>query len=226
LGLLASAGVAALLLQAVSDARGADDGSRVTAASPPPKATPAARPLKATNATQTGTAGAQAGSASRFRAASADPLIEALTRELLNQGGSPPLALTEPEARCVAFGMLARLGPDVLVAIGAKAQPGAPIDISLMTRPEQEQLAAALVDCMDVRLLLADHLGAAGLSPGDVSCVAEQVTRDGSLAAVLRHSVLGDLDAKAAEQALAGPMAEALHRCQPGTELIRPGRAG
>jgi hypothetical protein len=224
LGLIACAGAVVVLVEAALGSQRSPERDTADATSPFPGSTPAARPLRSTSAERPEDAADSATPTTiSFRVPSSDPLVEGLTQDLVSSQSSSPVALTEPEARCVAYGMLARVGADVLADLGRRAPDGT-IDIAALSPTQQDQFASAAVDCVDVRLMLAPQLGAAGLSPGDISCVADQLIQDGTLARMLRQSVVTGLDTAAAELALTTPMANALQRCQPGNEPSRTGR--
>lgn len=224
LGIIACLGAVAALVEAALGSQGSPERDPADTSSSVPDSAPAARSLRSTSAERPADdTDSPTSTTITFRVRSSDPLVEGLTQDLVSRESGSPLALTEPEARCVAYGMLARVGADVLADLARRA-PGGTIDVAALTPTQQDVFASAVVDCADMRLMLAPRLGAAGLSPGDISCVADQLTQDGTLAKMLRQSVITGVDTAAAELALTTPMANALQRCQPGNEPSRTGR--
>jgi hypothetical protein len=145
---------------------------------------------------------------------SADPNIEGLTRELMaSQAGG--VAMSETQARCVAAGMLTKLGLDPLARLGAQAgASGGQLDLNTLSAPEREGFADALIGCIDLNQLMVDQLGPAlGLPQASLGCVAQRLAEDGTLTKVLRQVVVSGADPSGADAALTSPMLTALDNC-------------
>ena len=159
--------------------------------------------------------------ASPFAAPSPDPNVEGLTQELLaSQAGGVPLSPTQ--ARCVASGMLTKLGMDPLVRLGAQAPAGAPgqVDLNALNPGERQAFADALIGCIDLNQLIVDELGPAlGLPQDSLGCVAKRLADDGTLTNVLRQVVIGGTDPAGADAALTSPMLAALDNCLTADQL-------
>ena len=158
---------------------------------------------------------------SPFAAPSPDPNVEGLTQELLaSQAGGVPLSPTQ--ARCVASGMLTKLGMDPLVRLGAQAPAGAPgqVDLNALNPGERQAFADALIGCIDLNQLIVDELGPAlGLPQDSLGCVAKRLADDGTLTNVLRQVVIGGTDPAGADAALTSPMLAALDNCLTADQL-------
>jgi hypothetical protein len=157
---------------------------------------------------------------SPFAAPSTDPNVEGLTQELLASQTGVPLSPTQ--ARCVASGMLTKLGMDPLVRLGAQAPTGAPgqVDLNALNPGERQAFADALIGCIDLNQLIVDELGPAlGLPQDSLGCVAERLADDGTLTNVLRQVVVGGTDSAGADAALTSPMLAALDNCLSADEL-------
>jgi hypothetical protein len=150
---------------------------------------------------------------SPFAQPSSDPNIEGFTRELLATptGG---VALSEAQARCVASGMVTRLGLETMARIGS--QPGAvsgQLDFNALSPSERETFADALIGCIDLNELLAQQLGPSlGLPPSAIGCVTARLAADGTLADMLRQAVVNGADPARADS-LTSPMMAALGLC-------------
>ena len=144
---------------------------------------------------------------SPFAVPSPDPNVEGLTQELLgSQAGGVPLSPVQ--ARCVASGMLTKLGMDPLVRLGAQtsAAPGqvdGQVDLAALNPQERQAFADALIGCIDLNQLFIEELGPSlGLPEESLGCVAKRLADDGTLTNVLRQVVIGGTDPAGADAAL------------------------
>jgi hypothetical protein len=160
---------------------------------------------------------------SPFDVPSPDPLVEALTQELVKASTSGTLALSAGQARCVSSGMLTRLGPDVLARLGSAG--AASLDVAALDPAQRQAFADAVVGCLDLRQVLVDQVGVTlGLSAADKSCLADRVADDGTLIDVVRRAVVDGTDPAGSEQTLTAPMYKALTACLSPEQLARLGK--
>jgi hypothetical protein len=207
--------VLGLLMLLAACSGGGDDQSSASSSS-----LPLAKEFQADPSATTATTQPTTTTASPFAAPSPDPNVEGLTQELLaSPAGGVPLNPTQ--ARCVASGMLTKLGMDPLVRLGAQASAGADqVDLNALNPAERQAFADALIGCIDLNELIVDQLGPSlGLPPESLGCVAKRLADDGTLANVLRQVVVGGTDSNGADAALTTPMLAALDNCLSADQL-------
>jgi hypothetical protein len=193
------------------------------AGSPSSSSSPLAKEFEADPSTTVSTTTTQptTTTTSPFAVPSPDPNVEGLTQELLaSPAGGVPLSPTQ--ARCVASGMLTKLGMDPLVRLGAQTTAAASgqVDLNALSPQERQAFADALIGCIDLNQLIVDELGPSlGLPQESLGCVAQRLADDGTLTNVLRQVVVGGTDPAGADAALTSPMLAALDNCLTAEQL-------
>src|SRR4051794_24355476 len=118
--------------------------------SPSSSSSPLAKEFRAdpTSTSSTTTTQPTTTTTSPFAVPSPDPNVEGLTQELLGSpaGGVP---LSPVQARCVASGMLTKLGMDPLVRLGAQTSATTgQVDLAALNPQERQAFADALIGCI------------------------------------------------------------------------------
>lgn len=108
----------------------------------------------------------------------AEALAALVADQLLTEAAADPneLQLTPQQARCIADGLVADLGPDRLAALGFDPDTGSlPRQelASLLTADEREMVASHLETCVDLVSAVTAMLTAAGLDNAQAACIAD-----------------------------------------------------
>jgi hypothetical protein len=127
--------------------------------------------------------------------------VDAIVLAMLADGGDSPFG--EPEARCLAEGLVREMGLERLASLG-------------ITAASVELFVDLTLGCIDFRALLAEQFG--GLSPDSASCLADGIS-DGFIRAATLAGITGDEFAMEDNPELVGELFTLMAECLTPEEL-------
>jgi hypothetical protein len=143
-------------------------------------------------------------------------VVDAIVLAMLADGGDSPFG--EPEARCLAEGLVREMGLERLASLGITAASVESPDDFLDTAPQEdvELFVDLTLGCIDFRALLAEQFG--GLSPDSASCLADGIS-DGFIRAATLAGITGDEFAMEDNPELVGELFTLMAECLTPEEL-------